>query len=116
MTSLSELKVKGSYPMAKRVAKRSHSLQSKVVGILGWIVLLAGLVPMWQFFYPIVQSGSFQPGGLSSFFVGFAFLFFGSMLVVASRQSDIKWFCSQCDKELRNKEDKSCSNCLTLLD
>jgi hypothetical protein len=43
-------------------------------------------------------------------------VFFGSILVVVSRQSDAKWFCSQCHKELRNKDDRACLHCMTLFD
>jgi hypothetical protein len=53
---------------------------------------------------------------LQAFFGGFAMVFFGSILVVAARRSDIKWYCSRCNKDLRNNEDRACLHCMTLLD
>jgi len=87
-----------------------------LVRIAGWLAALPGLAAIAWAVQSAIRGTEFRVEHLQAFIGGFVMVFFGSVLVVAARQSGLKWFCSQCHQELSDKEDRACLHCMTLLD
>jgi hypothetical protein len=61
----------------------------RAVKAIGWIILLIGFVPVVRFVHSSVRNADYRMDDLRMFFVGCLLIFFGSVFVVVSRQSDL---------------------------
>jgi hypothetical protein len=102
--------------MPTTVAKRIRSWRWRFVGGVGWIILLLGLVPFGHFVYTSLRNQDYRMESLPMVFAGCLMMFVGSVFVVVARKSQVRWFCSSCNQEIRNQQERFCPNCMTLFD
>ena len=102
--------------MPKRIKQRVGSRWWRLVEVTGCVTLAGGLAFIMYSLDAAIRAAENVDGNMAGVFAGCAVLCIGFVVAAAARQSDTRWLCSRCGKQLRLKEDRACVRCQTILD